>query len=38
MWGAIASAAIGALGAGKTAKAMRGANDLDLEKLRREAE
>jgi len=38
MWGAIASAAIGALGARKTAKAMRGANDLDLAKLRREAE
>ena len=38
MWGAIASAAIGALGARKTAKSMRGANDLDLEKLRREAE
>ena len=38
MWGAIASAAIGALGARKTAKAMQGANDLDLAKLRREAE
>jgi len=38
MWGAIASAAIGAIGARKTAKAMRGANDLDLGKLRREAE
>jgi len=38
MWGQIAAATIGALGARKTAKAMRGANDLDLEKLRREAE
>jgi len=38
MWGQLASAAIGALGARKTAKSMRGANDLDLEKLRREAE
>jgi len=38
MWGAIASVAIGAYGARKTAKAMQGANDLDLAKLRREAE
>ena len=38
MWGQLASVAIGALGARKTAKAMQGANDLDLAKLRREAE
>ena len=38
MWGTLASVAIGALGARKTAKAMQGANDLDLAKLRREAE
>jgi len=38
MWGQIAAAAIGAFGARKSAKAMRGANDLDLAKLRREAE
>lgn len=37
MWGQLAAATIGALGARKTAKAMRGANDLDLAKLRREA-
>jgi len=36
--GKIAAAGLGALGAYKSAKAMRGANDLDLEKLRREAE
>ena len=38
MWGQLAAATIGALGARKTAKAMQGANDLDLAKLRREAE
>ena len=37
-WGAIGSAALSAIGARKTAKAMQGANDLDLAKLRREAE
>ena len=36
--GKIAAAGLGALGAYKSAKAMRGANDLDLQKLRREAE
>ena len=38
MFGQIAGALIGAYGARRNAKAMRGANDLDLEKLRREAE
>lgn len=38
IWGAIGTAALSAFGARKTAKAMQGANDLDLAKLRREAE
>ena len=38
IWGQLAAATIGAIGARKSAKAMRGANDLDLAKLRREAE
>ena len=34
MWRQLAAATIGALGARKTAKAMQGANDLDLAKLK----
>ena len=37
-FGKLAQVALGAYGAKKSAKAMKGANDLDLKKLRREAE